>query len=309
MGYNPVLICLIGLIVFVPSSLLRADTLDVFPLNEGAYFRYRYDNIYESYSILGFVTKRDSGLIEYHIRDSSHLPSGNIEWTIDEYVSFQHWETGSYIEDTIYNIYDTTRLIGSESGSGYHEIVLGGRLWKFPLILDLASISVYRFVQDSIAPLSVDGFCPEAIDPEYQYSFDTVNLEIGSGLSSRHWYLCYPGDDFFGSSDSGGAVLDSVTTAIPIEAPAGPRTYSLLVAYPNPFNPSTNVEYSLKVTGKVSLRVFNELGEMVRVLVEEIQHAGIHRTLFDGSGLPSGVYIVQLRGVGQPVTARVLLLR
>ncbi len=65
--------------------------------------------------------------------------------------------------------------------------------------------------------------------------------------------------------------------------------------YPNPFNPSTNIIYQVKEKGLVSLKVFDMLGREVVDLVNEEKEPGQYEVFFDGSNLPSGVYIYSIR--------------
>jgi len=66
--------------------------------------------------------------------------------------------------------------------------------------------------------------------------------------------------------------------------------YQLSQNYPNPFNPSTKIHLSLPKTTKVTVEVFNNLGQRVAILLDEIKSAGIHILNFDGSRLASGIY-------------------
>jgi hypothetical protein len=65
--------------------------------------------------------------------------------------------------------------------------------------------------------------------------------------------------------------------------------------YPNPFNPSTTIEYSLSERSSVSLVITDILGQQVRVLIDEEQSAGSHTVSFNADNLPSGVYYYSLR--------------
>ena len=71
-------------------------------------------------------------------------------------------------------------------------------------------------------------------------------------------------------------------------------SFRLYGNYPNPFNPVTTIEYSLKRTARVELAIFNALGERVEILVNGERAAGEHRVRFDGSNLASGVYFYRL---------------
>ncbi|MGC8652607.1 MAG: T9SS type A sorting domain-containing protein [Candidatus Kryptoniota bacterium] len=73
-----------------------------------------------------------------------------------------------------------------------------------------------------------------------------------------------------------------------------PASYTLSQNYPNPFNPSTNIDYTLKSGGKVTLKVYDLLGREIATLVDGIQSAGEHTVRFDGTNLPSGIYIYVL---------------
>ncbi|MCO6448963.1 MAG: T9SS type A sorting domain-containing protein, partial [Ignavibacterium album] len=74
------------------------------------------------------------------------------------------------------------------------------------------------------------------------------------------------------------------------EQPIIPTENKLYDNYPNPFNPSTIIKYSLKDDGKVSLKIFNSLGEEVRTLVNEIKPSGNYEVEFNASDLSSGIY-------------------
>ena len=83
-------------------------------------------------------------------------------------------------------------------------------------------------------------------------------------------------------------------------------------AHPNPFNPSTEISYSLTRTGPVSLRIYDVAGRLVRTLVVEEQHAGHHRYEWCGSDdngrrVASGTYLYLLRAEGRMISGKVAL--
>lgn len=86
-----------------------------------------------------------------------------------------------------------------------------------------------------------------------------------------------------------------------------PTEYTLSQNYPNPFNPSTTIKYTLKEQTKVSLKVFNMLGQEVATLVNKEQTTGAYTINFDASKLASGVYIYQLN-TGSFISAKKMML-
>lgn len=91
------------------------------------------------------------------------------------------------------------------------------------------------------------------------------------------------------------------------EQPIIPTENKLYDNYPNPFNPSTIIKYSLKDEGIVSLKIFNSLGEEVRTIVNENKAAGNYEVEFNATNLPSGVYIYQLTTPGFTQARKMIL--
>ena len=65
-------------------------------------------------------------------------------------------------------------------------------------------------------------------------------------------------------------------------------------AYPNPFNPSMAIDYSLHRKSHVRLMVYDLLGRRVAVLVDAVRPEGRYSVRFDASQLPSGTYVLQM---------------
>jgi hypothetical protein len=89
----------------------------------------------------------------------------------------------------------------------------------------------------------------------------------------------------------------------------GPAASSLSQNYPNPFNPATTVEFRIKNSDLVTLKVYDLLGREVAVLVHEVKNPGTYTARFDGSRLVSGVYCYRLTAGGSVLTRKMLLLR
>ncbi len=86
-----------------------------------------------------------------------------------------------------------------------------------------------------------------------------------------------------------------------------PANFSLSQNYPNPFNPTTVISYQLSVDSKVTLRIFDLLGQVVATLVDGAVRAGEHMAVFEGGNLSSGVYFYRLQA-GEYVETRKMIL-
>ena len=73
-----------------------------------------------------------------------------------------------------------------------------------------------------------------------------------------------------------------------------PQNFELKQNYPNPFNPNTTISYSLPYDSNVKLSVYDALGNLVKVLVNENQKAGYHDLNFNAGNLCSGIYIYNI---------------
>ena len=90
---------------------------------------------------------------------------------------------------------------------------------------------------------------------------------------------------------------------------AVPYRFALQPIYPNPFNASANVRYSLDKPGTVSMKVFNLLGQEVATLYDGYQAAGEHTIRWRPDGISSGLYFVKLASNNQSSARRVMLLK
>jgi len=77
-----------------------------------------------------------------------------------------------------------------------------------------------------------------------------------------------------------------------------PHKYDLKNNYPNPFNPSTVIKYSIPVQQHVELKIYDMLGREVAALVNKEEPAGEHQVNFNAGSLSSGVYIYRLKAGG-----------
>ncbi|MGE5403197.1 MAG: glycosyl hydrolase family 18 protein [Ignavibacteriales bacterium] len=103
-----------------------------------------------------------------------------------------------------------------------------------------------------------------------------------------------------------GKSLLGVTTGVADNVPVIPMGFELK-NYPNPFNPSTMINYTVPFTSKVSLRVFDAMGREVRELFSGEKTAGKYQIEFNAQGLPSGIYFCRLLSGSFSTTTKLVL--
>jgi hypothetical protein len=86
-------------------------------------------------------------------------------------------------------------------------------------------------------------------------------------------------------------------------------SYDLGQNYPNPFNPSTVIRFTLPTAGKVTLTVYNSLGEVVKTLINTSMETGYHEVHFNAENLPSGLYLYKLKAGAFTQTKKMLLIK
>ena len=119
---------------------------------------------------------------------------------------------------------------------------------------------------------------------------------VGGFLEEHFFVSAVMIDSAFSDLDIYGLLWNASPTAIVENGSQNSvRTFALDQNFPNPFNPSTTITYSLSSDGPVLLTVSDLLGRTVATPVNEIQHRGTHRITFNAGNLSSGVYIYSLR--------------
>ena len=137
---------------------------------------------------------------------------------------------------------------------------------------------------------------------QYKYSLgDAAGLNI---FISFRYHTNVAADGF-------AVFLDDVEVSGPltdVERSRGiPDEMTLLQNYPNPFNPSTTIQWSVPTVSKVTLKIFDPLGQEVGTLVDSDMEPGEYRTTWDARGFTTGAYFYRLQ-VGNAVQTRKLVL-
>lgn len=85
--------------------------------------------------------------------------------------------------------------------------------------------------------------------------------------------------------------------------------FKLFNNYPNPFNPTTTISYSLPADAFVSLKIYNSIGELVDEIISENQMAGFHQLNFNADNLPSGIYFAEINADNNIQRIKMLLIK
>lgn len=88
-----------------------------------------------------------------------------------------------------------------------------------------------------------------------------------------------------------------------------PRSTALIDNYPNPFNPETMIQYTLPEDSKAAVSIYNGRGQKIIDLVNQYRPAGTYTSAFNAAGLPSGLYVVELKTDSQIVRRKMVLLK
>ena len=102
----------------------------------------------------------------------------------------------------------------------------------------------------------------------------------------------------------------SYSASVEVAVGSAPKAFTLSSNYPNPFNPATTIEFTLREDGRAALKVYNIVGQLVAVLFDGEAEAGrIYTTTFDASRLASGIYFSVLQAGNQRLVRKMSLLK
>ncbi len=113
---------------------------------------------------------------------------------------------------------------------------------------------------------------------------DFINSLTGWVLGSG-----YPNNSYYMMRTTTGGLTSVTATGNTV-----PDNFSLSQNYPNPFNPSTIINYQLAINSRVTLKIYDALGNEIETLVNEKQNAGSYSVDFNAASLPSGIYFYKL---------------
>lgn len=190
---------------------------------------------------------------------------------------------------------------------GFMQIKHNDGVWR-----QIAPIGGYprTIYNNPASPLSAGTHCWSG---SFDWTLVTFDLSAYSGKASIRFVF---GSD--GAANAEGWYIDDVRLEYEYEVgsddPIVCPVLSLKPNYPNPFNPSTTISFSLPMNGEVKLDVFNLKGQRVRRLIDSSLTCGEHSIVFNGlddHGRPvaSGIYFYRLQSHGKTITRKMMLMK
>ena len=137
---------------------------------------------------------------------------------------------------------------------------------------------------------------------EFRYKIDPVWVD------SMIYTIAFVQNDVNKECLNSFKAIDNIT-GVPVNTQTIPENFSLSQNFPNPFNPTTNIEFTMPKDGNVTLKVYDMIGSEVKTLVEGNHKAGIYNIYFDGSELSSGVYFYRLTAGNFTQTRKMILIK
>jgi len=169
------------------------------------------------------------------------------------------------------------------------------RISLFILVVICAAATAYGQTQLRYNVVGSGG--DEATSPNYGMRGTVGQTGIGTTTSPSYdgyvgyWYL--RGATATGASDE----------------PATPQDFSIDQNRPNPFNPTTTIQFSVPTRSQVTLKIYDVSGSLVKTLVDGSVPPGVHREVWDASGVASGVYFYRIEAPGFVQTKKLVLLK
>ena len=109
------------------------------------------------------------------------------------------------------------------------------------------------------------------------------------------------------------AVYNQITSMIEdnnqLNIQSQPEHISLLSAYPNPFNPSTTISFSIPIISMTTIIVYDLTGKMLKTLSSEYLTPGNYTTNWNAAAYPSGEYLIQMQSGSYMQTEKVILIK
>jgi len=230
------------------------------------------NNFFEPSAIVSFWTAYDDTA---HGDDSLFVPTWMNARTTGMFNDKTHWpglvQSGNLNVDPGFGA-SINNVLNTGQGDG-----VGVMQYFYDIRQNIATTDIYGYKLQTVSGANwiPQWPLPELADMQYTSTALKTGGTDGKAIGDLGWF-------------TGGY------TGVAANTSTEPMQYALANAYPNPFNPTTRIEYTIPRSGFVSLKVFNALGQEVATLFSGIQQPGTHVATFDGGSHASGVYFYRI---------------
>lgn len=174
--------------------------------------------------------------------------------------------------------------------------------WKATVDKDFRYFAIYRGTKD--------GFIPDPKSP-YKLLTDTT-FAVRRATKDTVYYYRVSAFDFSGNESGYSPQMMAQPVLAVGTSEVLPTHFALEENYPNPFNPSTIIEYQLPHKTNVEISIYNSFGQIVRELLNDVKDVGRYSIIWDGrdkngAAVASGVYFYQIKA-GEFVQAKRMIL-
>jgi len=153
---------------------------------------------------------------------------------------------------------------------------------------------------------------PRIISQIYDTTYTIDSLKPGTTYFWKVLAKNIENDSLWSSETNAFFVSHDAVTSVDEIANEHPQSFQLFANYPNPFNPETTIKYSLPAGQSiynVKVKIYNALGQLIEVLVDNNQKPGLYTIKWTASNVPSGVYFCRIEAGQYNATQKMLLVR
>jgi len=306
----------------LPGYAMNSDsTALVAPYNDiNNYKTYVADNIYFNESTLdkyyngeyNTIADNPVSYINWHGTAGPHNVNVPANWMAERENAFFANYSGIKEENNILDQDPQLATEGISEASAAQLAIWMRKMYEVPEETGTPDFSGYYF--GDFDPTTIPGVETEDGDGITQFSDMIEDFSIGASFKSEsdgysigalHWTSEIDG---FDSESSLSAILQAYETEVSNkDANLTASGYPGLKTYPNPFESAVQVEFSMENHSHVTLKVYNSIGSLVKVLVDEERSEGLHTVIWDATHMPSGIYYCSFMNEGQISTSKMIL--
>lgn len=278
----------------VTKSIVNVNGVNKFYLEYSDYAERKVKFI-EDLGLIENTYWRYSGLCEYDVKET--LISAINDSVV--YNRIYLWiDSTNLITDTPINLFPFHFKVNFSS-------------WSQPIQLDTFQVEVNLIRNDSVILSSIYEIQKDSFS--VLIPLDSSILKVNDTIAYRVYVTdssIFHNKEYFPYYEYG---LKNIKILNPItnirEQRNNPNGFFISQNYPNPYNPSTTIVYSVPERTRVSIKVFDLLGREVKTLVNEEKSAGNYKVEFNSSGLPSGIYFYRMETEKFSGTKKLILLK